>query len=324
MNNTGTKQKYLKARLNEITELVDVGSPIAYLDYPVHGNFGDLLIFLGTLEFLGDHGCRIESCHSLHWLPKRLPPNAVVLMQGGGNFGDLYPHHQSYRNAAIARFGNHRIIILPQTIHFQHDSEIRRVRQVLEAHPDLHILLRDFRSLELAKRHFPDCKSRLLPDMAHYLWPGPLVSTAPAENARSPLFLMRDDKETGRVFPELDVHSAGFRDWSAFYTRGEARQIQLSKTLHRLNGKLHGRLPLAPLWILLCKGMYRHLAQELSGHGTWITSRLHGAIFGTLLGKRIGLLDNSYGKNKRYFNTWAEHLNDVAFLQSPGHLRNFL
>lgn len=324
MNESKAGQNFLKNRLTEITDLVPTDRPVVYLDYPVHGNFGDLLIFLGTLGFLSDYGYSIETCKSLHWLPKRVSPDAVVLMHGGGNFGDLYPQHQNYREAAIMRFQTNRIVILPQTIHFQQEAALQRAREVIQSHPDLHLLLRDSKSFEIAKQSFPGCNSRLLPDMSHHIWPVPSFRTGPVKKNGKPIFLIRNDKEAGRTFPELDRHAAHFRDWAAFYTGWESRQIRRWKFMHRVNAKLYGALPLIVPWRHFCSRLFSHLSQEFSNHGPMVTSRVHGAIFGTLLGKKVGLLDNSYGKNRRYFDTWAEDLAGVEFIDSPDRLRGFL
>lgn len=319
-----TGQNRLKNKLTEITSLLPTGAPVAYLDYPVHGNFGDLLIFLGTLSFLHDHNYKIETCKSLHWLPEKISPDAVVLLHGGGNLGDLYPPHQKFREAAIARFSNNRIVVLPQTIHYQQTIGFQHTRKILGSHPDLHLILRDAQSLEIAKQEFPKCKLRLIPDMAHHLWPGPSNGAISTRNNGQPVFLIRNDKERAAIFPELDRHAAQFRDWADFFTAPEARQIRLGKFLHRVNGKLHGKLPLARPWRWVCNKLYMRLSQEFSGQGPIITSRLHGTIFGTLLGKKTGLLDNSYGKNRRYYDTWANDLDGVAFIDSPDTLGNFL
>ena len=41
----------LKAKLGEITKVIDTNSRIFYVDYPVHSNIGDQLINLGTEAF---------------------------------------------------------------------------------------------------------------------------------------------------------------------------------------------------------------------------------------------------------------------------------
>jgi pyruvyl transferase EpsO len=43
------------------------------------------------------------------------------------------------------------------------------------------------------------------------------------------------------------------------------------------------------------------------------TTRLHGAILCCLLGKPFVLFDNSYGKNRSFFETWLSDLDGAEF-----------
>ena len=45
------------------------------------------------------------------------------------------------------------------------------------------------------------------------------------------------------------------------------------------------------------------------------TERLHGCILSILLDKTIVLYDNSYGKNKSFYETWLSDLDSVKLLQ---------
>lgn len=51
----------------------------------------------------------------------------------------------------------------------------------------------------------------------------------------------------------------------------------------------------------------------LSKYNTIYTTRLHGAILSVLMGKSFFLINNSYGKNKNYFQTWFYDLSDQCF-----------
>lgn len=44
------------------------------------------------------------------------------------------------------------------------------------------------------------------------------------------------------------------------------------------------------------------------------TTRLHTSILCTLLGKKHYILDNSYGKNKNFYDTWFKDLDGVELL----------
>ena len=42
------------------------------------------------------------------------------------------------------------------------------------------------------------------------------------------------------------------------------------------------------------------------------TTRLHGMILSILLGKKTVVIDNSYGKNSSYYNTWLKDCDNVT------------
>ncbi|EJF08306.1 polysaccharide pyruvyl transferase family protein, partial [Pontibacter sp. BAB1700] len=54
----------------------------------------------------------------------------------------------------------------------------------------------------------------------------------------------------------------------------------------------------------------------LSKYKVNITTRLHGHIFSLLLGIPSIFLDNSYGKNSRFYNTWLKDVPQSVFAES--------
>ena len=46
-------------------------------------------------------------------------------------------------------------------------------------------------------------------------------------------------------------------------------------------------------------------------------TRLHSAILALILGKRVVMIDNSYGKNSCFYNTW---LKDAENIELVGHI----
>jgi pyruvyl transferase EpsO len=97
---------------------------------------------------------------------------------------------------------------LPQTIHFGSRPTLDRARRIVDSHPRFHLLVRDARSLDIARREF-DVPSSLCPDMAFCL--GPLDrSTPPVTDV---VWLSRTDAESAHPAmstPMLDgLGSAG-------------------------------------------------------------------------------------------------------------------
>src|SRR5690554_400866 len=91
---------------------------VSYLDVPLHTNTGDQLIYQGTCKFLKENGITINTIGCAYGKPKK-QKNTVIILHGGGNFGDLYKIHQKYREEIIKLNPDRKIIILPQTIYFE-------------------------------------------------------------------------------------------------------------------------------------------------------------------------------------------------------------
>src|SRR5690606_20815699 len=167
-----------RALMNELMErhqvvrsLID-GRPMHYVDIPVHGNIGDLLIMHGTLAFFRKHKLTPRViAPAFAYNPDWLGQGEAIVFHGGGNFGDLYAEYgmQALREHVVSTKPGNRIIILPQTIHFLSEQAMQRSARIFRRHLDVHICVRDRASYQIARR-FTD-HVYLLPDMAHHLYP---------------------------------------------------------------------------------------------------------------------------------------------------------
>ncbi|WP_181963417.1 polysaccharide pyruvyl transferase family protein, partial [Klebsiella pneumoniae] len=150
-------QNNLKNKLNEILPFIKDKNEVIFLDYPVYLNVGDLLIYHGTENFFKENNINVKlrrsnARYSVKEIEKYLNPNTVILMQGGGNFGDLYPEFQKFRQDVVSSFPDTRIIILPQTAFFENEHELDKSVKAFGAHKDLIIFSRDTRSLSIFKK----------------------------------------------------------------------------------------------------------------------------------------------------------------------------
>ena len=59
---------------------------------------------------------------------KRRSFRKYIFIHGGGNFGDLWPEHQQFREMILQRYPDRPVIQLPQSIHFQDKANIAKVR----------------------------------------------------------------------------------------------------------------------------------------------------------------------------------------------------
>ncbi|ABS63530.1 polysaccharide pyruvyl transferase [Parvibaculum lavamentivorans DS-1] len=308
----------LAARHDEIAGLVPGDRRIAYLDYPLGKNVGDLLIMLGTLKFFERHGLKVRLSRTLKNTPPRgrLPigEGDTIVLQGGGNFGDLYPHIQNYRERIIEEYPDHKVLIFPQTIFFKDKEKLKRSAEKMMRHPDLTFFVRDRASEALARPLFGE-KVRLVPDMAHQLWPDLHQRIGSrGEQASNPLFFIRKDEEAGDSFAAIEAHKAQFLDWEDVNYTSLRVWKRVFDELAQLELRLGFSFGLEAAYFNIIRGEVDKVARRMARHDVWITSRLHGFILGLLLGKPVFAIDNSYGKLSSYVETWREDIRDIKLL----------
>jgi pyruvyl transferase EpsO len=306
---------------------IPTGRRVVYLDYPMHTNAGDLLIMMGTLAFLKNH--RLSARFSGTWknTPRRgrfpVGPDDVILLHGGGNFGDLYPYHQKFRERVIAEFPDNKIIVLPQSVHFDDTAELDRAAERMARHPDLTIFVRDTWSEGVLRPYFAE-RVHCVPDMAHQLWPhfAALAGAPPADAAR-PLFFMRRDKEARPHFAAFAPHAAEFLDWNDIVPRAFSRVTRLFVYLAHAEYLLGRNFRLGPAYCRLATHYVDGVLRSLNARDVWLTSRLHGSIAGLLLGKPVFVVDNAQRKLTNYLATWGDQTAPVGVIDSAGEAEAF-
>jgi pyruvyl transferase EpsO len=311
----------LATRLDDtLRALVPADRPIALLDSPLTGNVGDSLIWLGALTHLARRGLRpCYTCTNRTFDPSVLARRigtGTILMSGGGNFGDLYPDHQEFREAVVTRFPRNRVVQLPQSIHFASHEALARARRVLDRHDDLTLLARDRSSLAMARENFR-VPVVLCPDMSFAL--GPMARPCPPTH--DVVWLARADKEA-RETPAPPPPGVLRFDWvsdepTLTIRFGQRLMVVLAHrpSLRPVLAGLHTRTSVALARARLARG-----CRQLSAGRVVVTTRLHGHLLALLLGIPHVLLDNSYGKVRGAYDTWthasplvqvAEHQGDA-------------
>lgn len=301
--------------MSALRTAVPRNSTIVLLDYPLHSNVGDFLIYLGTEVWLQQEGASVLGqwhCHNFRF--PELPREVIVVCQGGGNFGDLY-RHQLFREKVVSTYQHHRIVFLPQSIHYRSADPLQQSRRILAEHEDLHLFLRDTRSLDFAREHFSSTHMTLAPDMATMLYPiGPGLKTR-AHVGRNPkqIALIRADEEQP---PELALKfSEGCwqGDWADLLGM-RRRIISVYQALGHVPAGDRYHQSLEQSWIRVVRTCTSKCVAFFAD-AEWIASlRLHGHILACLLGIPNDLYDNNYGKNSAYFHTWHRELGFARFI----------
>lgn len=309
----------LKDRLRCLLHVIPPGSDIWYVDYPVHGNGGDLLIMKGTEAFFKEHRIRVRARYSVFDFPDgvSVPRHHIIVLHGGGNFGDLYPAHQKLREKIVANYPNNRVVVLPQTVFYRDVRELERTADVFNRHPDLHLYVRDHVSLEMARDKFRSCSVYLCPDMAHQLWP--IRSRLVPD--KEWLCFLRTDLEKGTGQEQLEAFEPGdCLDWPQLYSRAEQRLIRaFSRLLRKGAGKL---LPVSRAWSAYTGYLVWKAVHRFARYRRVQTSRLHGHILACLMDKPNVLIDNVYGKNANYYHTWTRGIASAQLLEKVANRQN--
>ena len=229
-------------------------------------------------------------------------PSGPIFIHGGGNFGDIWPHHQSFRNRLLELTRGRQLIQLPQSIHFSSPEKLDEAARLIEAHGAFTLLVRDKESFELAQRHF-QCKTILCPDMAFFIGPIPRPQRAEVDV----LCLLRTDIE--RV--EMNLGDLGSNVRVADWLEGPKPELHLARAWG-VAGAVAAHGPQAARF-----GAFRAAAEMRVRRGTRllssgravVTDRLHTHILSVLLSLPHAVRDNSYGKVGRFISCWTNTSN---------------
>jgi pyruvyl transferase EpsO len=267
----------------------------------------------GTLKFLSDYKIRrLQTSAYFNYDPNWAEAGVPIVLQGGGNLGDLYDGPQGVRESVISRCVTNRIVILPQTIHFSSPENYEACCSLFSKHPDLHIFVRDTRSAALAKRMTPNVY--LSPDMAHQLWP---MTTAQRPKFDQLAFKRTDDERSGSAATDeghsidwptlIGWHGAAVRIYAKI---GKLPFLRKSKSAANIHSEI---------WCHYAKHLESLSASHFSQYKEVETDRLHGHILSSLLGIENVVSDNSYGKNGGYIRCWTHTSDHVTLVEQTEH-----
>ena len=320
---TTLESLYVTAR-DALAVALDGSRSVGFVNFPNHGNPGDPAIWLGTQRLLADLGVSVD--YSSAWWnfdadnARRAVGDAPILLNGGGNFGDLYAGQQGARKTVLRTMSGNRVIQMPQSIHFKDPARVEEMRGLIDAHGGFTMMTRERRSEAIARDEF-GMEPILSPDHALALGAAP----PPVEPASDVVWIGRqpgDPEFLASAAPPPEAGLASFEwmngvladqaTWDeeglaalarnaalvALHTAGqpvpEAEQRDAASTFE----------PLARRWVAY--GM-----RTLAAGRFVVTDKLHGHIFCALMGLPHVVLDNSYGKVSGTLDAWTGGLPGV-------------
>lgn len=301
--------------------LIPTGASICLLDYPNNSNVGDSLIWLGSTAYLRSrqvitrYVCDLEN-YDASRIQRALVHQPVILLNGGGNFGTLWPAVQNLRLQVLRDFPGVPVVQLPQSLHFDNDAAIEEAAAVIRDHGNFTLLVRDQPSYDLATARF-QCTVKLCPDMAFFIGPLRDQRTAPYDR----FILARTDREQKsnwlapleQLQPKLTLRIS---DWlhlgwrESIYYRLEKYSAGLRRLIDKDN------LLLLALWNALSAARLDRGAELLTSGRVVIADRLHVHILSILLDKPHVLIDNSYRKLGNLHDAWTAGFTGVKFVNN--------
>ncbi|MFA0436150.1 polysaccharide pyruvyl transferase family protein [Vibrio breoganii] len=298
----------LKNELNSLLEWIDKEKSIIFVDIPVYLNIGDLIIQKGTERFFKENEIditlRLSDLNFDVNMLNDLYPNAIVICQGGGNFGDQYLSHQQVRDDLVEKYSG-KIIMLPQSINFENPINLEKCVQKYKSKSNIYMCARDEYSYSLMKEMSDNVL--LLPDMAHYIWNG-----EEKRHGEGVLWFIRNDIEASK---DNEKYASKFsKDWSDDFTLFDRLSLRFFKLITPFCKGVYSANFIANLWIRYSNRKIDSVSKMFSQYDSVITSRLHGHILSALLSIPSKVVDNSYKKNSRYLSVWTSASDKTEYM----------
>lgn len=263
-----------------------------FLDAPEYGNIGDQAIAYATTVFLQNNFPEFDlieiqqakTIKYLNWIKKNIKDGDVIILQGGGNFGNLYPPYEAVRRKIVQSFPENKIIIFPQSIFYSDDRKGRyelKIAQKIYRKKNVTIFARDEISYTEFKKKFPQTSVKLCPDIVFYLYGRTTVN-----NQTGIGVCFRNDSEKV-VFTEnqnkfIDDRKKEYQQINEIDTICKDNQITREKREQIVLSKI----------------------KEFAVNELVLTDRLHGMIFSFVSKTPCVYFPSKTGKADYLYNSW--------------------
>ena len=315
--------EHLIAETSKVLDpLISAGSSVVLLDYPNNPNVGDSLIWLGEMAYLRSRGVKIDyvcdvNNYSKSMLKEALGGDSTILLQGGGNFGTLWPEVQQFRLQVLRDFPGATVIQFPQSIHFDDALAIEETAQEIRSHGNYTLLVRDCPSFDFALKHF-QCKVILCPDMAFSI--GSIKASPQSKFDRFILSRTDHEKSTDWLKDFNGIRqclTVEVKDWlQASWPERVVWRIERHTKRLRNFVDPHNK-GLLVLWNFQAMLRLNRGKLLLERGRVVISDRLHVHILSILMNKPHVLLDNVSRKVSSLHEAWTRPYQGVIFVQNP-------
>lgn len=276
---------------------------IVLLEVPTYSNLGDQAIAYAEVCFFKDKfpDYNIVEISGIYYrlyktvLKFVLTKNDLIVLIGGGNFGDEYLPIEKRRVDAIKYFKKFNMVIFPQTIFYSDtkigEKSLKKMKAALSKNNDIIIFTREKKSFEFAKKNF-NSKVELYPDIVLYLEKNFKKNTM--RNSKCLLCLRNDvEKKTLNV------------DYIINRIDGLFNEIVVTDTIANDSHSFSNR-----------DELLKNKWSEFSSSSVVVTDRLHGMIFSAITKTPCVALANYNHKIKSFYDTWFKDYDLIGFAEN--------
>lgn len=270
---------------------------------PEHDNIGDQAIAFAQQSFLYDNFKEYNKFfitenqfnNYFKYIQKIIKKDDYIFIQGGGNLGNQYMHHEISRRRIVDNFSDNKIISFPQTIYFTPNEdgevELEKSKKIYSRHKDLTFIAREETSFSIMKKHFKNNNIILTPDIVLYL-----NNVEPREKRSGVLICLRNDDET---ILNNNIKKNIENTAKKYFNVIKITDMRYGKQIPRIER---------------CNVLYDKFKQFKTSELV-ITDRLHGMIFAAITGTPCIAISNYNHKVKETYK-WIAHLNYIKFVEN--------
>lgn len=250
---------------------------IILMGSPEYNNLGDLAIGYSIKKYIRKYFPNIEYDEvpekylRNNILPHNVDETDIILLVGGGNFGDVYKEQQYIRKLIINKYKNNKIIMFPQTMYFTDTpeglNELNITKSILANNKNIILFAREKFSYEVMKADFLLSNCFLCPDIVLFN----KINTY--HNRKGILFCLRGDIES--------ILSVDDREY-------------LLRSLYRLDENIDIWDTCLPYNVSISDrdNKVEQAMTYVGNHKLIVTDRLHGVIFAAISGTPCVAISN--------------------------------
>ena len=270
--------KTMKSEANRILHLECAEKRVFYLGVTAHVNLGDLGQHYCILKWINENypDYKLEKFEAdpvvyqkynfVQKFASVYRPQDIIVFQSGYTTQDLGGYHNLMHEMIVEAMPEAHILMLPQTVYFEHEENQKHTGDILNKAPNMLFLARDFVSYETAKKMMPNIRVEAFPDIVTTL-----IGTLSYNRPRNGVCLCtRNDGEKLYTKEEIDALEARLM---ADGIKVMQKDTQSHATLQEIRSNLQ-----------------QHIEAEVESYSHFkvtITDRYHGTIYSLCAGTPV-------------------------------------